>query len=237
MINVSICDDEQGSIDILLKYIERWAAKSGENIKTKTYCSPRILLADFSDDVDILLLDIRMKELDGIETARALREKNRNVCILFITSIAEAAIECYRVRAFSFLTKPLSYAEFELEFSDAVRTVTDKKDEYLYVNSDNTLHKIRLHDILYIEVLNHTIALRLRDGQRIESYGSLKDIEGRVEGKGFFRCHSGYLINHSYISEIGSTRIKMSDGSLVPLSRHRKAEFLSEVCRYVGVRI
>ncbi len=237
MINISICDDEQSSIDILLKHIEHWAKQHHENIKTKTYHSPDILLADFDGSVDILLLDIKMKEMNGVETARTLRQRNSDVCILFITSMAEAAIECYSVRAFSFLTKPLSYAEFDLEFTDAVRTVTDKQDDYLLINRDDSLSKVNIHDIIYIEVINHTISLHLKEGQQLQCYGSLRDFESRVEGKGFFRCHSGFLVNYSYISEISSTQIHMTNGAQIPLSKHRKSEFLSEICRYVGVRI
>jgi two-component system, LytTR family, response regulator LytT len=237
MINVSICDDEQSGIDVLLKYIDRWASQHKENIKTKTYHSPDILLADFDGSVDILLLDIKMKEMNGVETARILRKRNSEVCIIFITSMAEAAIECYSVRAFSFLTKPLSYAEFDLEFTDAVRVTTGRRDDYLLINTDNSLNKVNIHNILYIEVLDHTISLHLNDGRQLQCYGSMRDFESRVKDKGFFRCHSGYLVNYSYIEKISSSQIQLRGGAQIPLSRHRKNEFLSEICRYVGVRI
>lgn len=237
MIQVAICDDENIVCEQLSEYCQRWGSKHHQTVATRRYNSPEILLADYRDDMDILLLDIQMGSMNGLQAAQQLRALGKNVCILFVTNMRDYAIACYHVRPFSFLTKPLLYEEFELEFTSAVQNVMDARTRSLIFRTKEGICKIAVQKIEYIEVNDHMLTVGQTDGVQTACYGSISSIQGQLESQGFLRCHSAFLINQAFIRDIGRASLTTVSGKSIPISKHRRAALLAGIARYAGLRI
>lgn len=237
MIRVVICDDEITMCNQLEEYCKRWGQQHNIIVTVRRYNNPGIFLADYRDDTDILLLDIQMEKMDGLQVAQKLRQQEKNVCILFVTNRQDYAIACYRVRPFSFLPKPLAYEDFALEFGNAVQNVMDSRTHDLVVRTPQGLHKLSVQAIEYIEVNDHMLTVHQADGVEKVCYGSISSIRDQLAQHGFLRCHSAFLVNQAYIRDIRRSDLITVSGKCIPISKHRRAALLEDIARFAGMRI
>ena len=233
MWKVIICDDEQEMRDAVRENLARFQKETGEQFSVAEQPSGESLLFNLTEDTDIIFLDIKMTGITGMDAARKLREKNNNVCIIFITTMTQYAIEGYEVHAFGFLKKPVSYAQFRLQMADTIRHLKPLKAESLTVKTDGEIRKISVSDILYLEVLDHDLKIVL-ETESVISRIPMKELEEKLKGKGFFRCHKGYTVNLSRIRKIGQNSVEMADGQEIPISKHRRREFLEAYAEFLS---
>lgn len=236
MRNIVICDDDSALCGCLNQYAQRMSDERGERWTIRIFHSGEELLAAWSDDTDILLLDIQMGAVSGMEAARVLREKNQRVCIIFITSMTQYAVEGYEVHAFGFLKKPVGYERFRHVMEEALHVAAGREDLVFSLRWGTAIKMVSARDILYIEARGHEIRVVTEEGTLLSS-ASLAEFEAKLQGKGFFRCHKGYLVHFSFIKQILHTSITMANGEQLPLSKHRRREFMEHFAAYAGVQL
>lgn len=236
MLKLIVCDDEPVICEAIQNMLTRFSEECGIPLDVSTCESGEKLLEMITPDVDILLLDIRMGELSGMDAARKIREKNSNICMIFVTTMTQYALEGYKVHAFGFLKKPLTYAQLRLQMLDAVQMLKSRIPESITVKSGNDTWRLDLDKLYYMEIYGHDIHAVCTD-QTITCYGSLSDFERMLTPKGFYRCHKSFLVNLRYIRQIGMTQIFMTDGSVVPVSKYRKRDLSEAFARYIGGNI
>lgn len=232
MYKVAVCDDEPIMREQILLFLRHVEEEQGERFSIACFSSGEELLAQMDRDTQILLLDIRMGQLSGLDAARRLREENEGLCILFITSLAQFALEGYEVHAFGFLTKPLQYETFRRQILDAVHMVERRGGTVIALRGQNEVVIYQTNEILYFEVYGRIVNVVTANGSR-EFTVPLKEVEQQVEGKGFFRCHKSFLVNFRHICRVGTSTLEMDNGREVLLSKHRRGDFLTQFSRYV----
>ena len=160
---------------------------------------------------DILFLDIQMPEMDGMQTARELRKRDRQMIIIFVTVAQDYVFQSFDVGAFHYLVKPFKDQKFAEVLQNAVRQFEERKIECvgakketpnLMVTSKGEHITIPLEDIVYAEVFNRKIIIHTLDAD-IEYYGKMKDLEKKA-GEDFYRPHRAYLINFNFRSLYGT---------------------------------
>ena len=235
MKTIAVCDDRPEAIRQISDYLELYVKQSGETFSTFYFSSGEELLLHLPEETDILFLDIQMPGMNGIDTARRLREQAKDLFIFFVSAYPSFAIEGYDVHAYAFLKKPVVYEDFRRNLSDAVTQLDKKKRRILKVSTGTTTQIIHVSRILYAEVMGHVTTLCLTKG-RLEVQMSLKSLEDEVLQYGFYRCHKSYLVNMAKITAIQVSDLKMENGDLVPLSKHRRSAFLDAYAAYIGGR-
>lgn len=238
MIRIAICDDEKKIRDQLCEYLRRFFAEQPGEYELLQYSSANELLQSYPADLDLLLLDIYMSGMDGMSAARQIRTFDEQVCIVFITTMYQCAIDGYKVRAFGFIKKPVSYAELHHELNCAVRQIerTRSRQDYITLRSGGAVHRIPVAEIAYCEVRNHSV--RVCSGGRVQEYRCpMKELEEQLAPYGFFRCHASYLVNSRAIQRIGASELLLKDGTQIPVSQRRRKEFLYELSNYIGEQI
>lgn len=237
MYKIAICDDEKQSCDKLEHYLTRLVKEVGSTVSIHIYNSGEEFMERYDGGYDIIFMDIKMYGLSGVETAKKIREFNKEVCIIFISSMVQYALECFKVRAFGFLKKPFTYEEFQIEVKEALVNISDDKNgKEIVVKYGRNTRWVQTEKIRCIEVQNHEIILYL-GASEIRFYGKLKELEDQLRDCGFLRCHSSFLVNCMLIREVRQMSVIMNNNMEIPISKHRKKEFMEELTRYAGDRL
>lgn len=233
MISVGICDDERQVRAQLQGYLERYGEVTGTPLCLWEYTCGEELLAPGRELPDILLLDIQMDGISGMETARRIRERDREMCIIFVTNLVQYAIEGYEVQAFRFLKKPISYEEFEAVVGRAVQQAVRRWGASLPVKNDRGMYSLPVEGICYCETYRGHSLIHSKEG-KVECYSSLSTLEGLLLPYAFFRCHTAYLVSMAQVGELGGKELKLRDGTAIPVSKHRRRELTLALTRYWG---
>lgn len=238
MYKIIICDDEMGIRHTINKYLERYAGENHEDFEILAFSSANDLLKEYPSDADLIFLDIRMDGINGMAAARQIRQTDSQVCIIFITTMYQYAIEGYAVRAFGFIKKPVSYAEFSHELGCALVQIRGNREKETVINvrDGNDVYRLAVSRIIYLEVKNHNVHIFM-DGNTLEVRGQMNQFEEQLSPYGFLRPHASYLINVDHIRMITQNSIIMNNTAQVPMSQHRKKEFLAAMSEYLGDRI
>ena len=235
MIQIAVCEDEKLEREKLRSMLERYADQNGRLCTISEYSSATKLLADYRSQFDLLFLDISMDGLDGMTVAHEIRRLDSVVCMIFVTSMRQYAIEGYTVRAFGFLPKPLQYDDFSFTLDAALQQIDARHmaEDTIQLQIRGQIERLKVSDIYYCEVTNHSVSVHLRSG--VKSYRiQMKDIEKMLARYGFFRPHSSFLVNHRAIEQIGSNNLLLTNGDSIPVSQHRRKSFLKELTSYLG---
>lgn len=229
---LAIVDDERKMTNLLSEYSRKFEKENGELMQISVYHHPNDFLKNYSSDYDLVLMDIEMPGLNGIEAARELRRMDSRVVLMFITNMAQYAINGYEVEAIDFVIKPISYPDFALKIHKAMRYVKRNKDRKVALSTQEGTIYLHLSDIYYIEVMRHYLVYHTLNGENTVR-GVLKEVEEMLKEYHFVRSNHCYLINLKYVESITGNTVKVA-GNELQISRNKKSEFLMEFARYVG---
>jgi DNA-binding LytR/AlgR family response regulator len=225
MLKIAICDDSLEFLSQLNTKINQWQT-SAQSISVTVFCDGDALIrAHSAAHFDIIFLDIVMPLLNGIETAREIRNFDRSVKIVFLTSSPEYAVESYTVRADNYLLKPVTDSAL-FQCLDELRSEIGKSALSIVVRSAYASHRVELQRIEYIEAQNKHTLFSLTGGETLESIDPLYLHEAKLPpSEGFFKCHRSYIVNLNQIAQYTQNEVMLFSGSSVPISRSCHKEF------------
>ncbi|HGH4590745.1 TPA: LytR/AlgR family response regulator transcription factor [Clostridioides difficile] len=222
MIKIAICEDEKEQQELLKRYINQIFNVLSVKCRLEVFNSGEELLERYSKDTDILLLDIQMGQINGIDTARKVRVLDDKVEIIFITALIEYALEGYEVRAYRYLIKPVKYNNLKDNIINCIKEV-DIKNKYIVVKVQGSQTKLNVNEIAYIEVQKETITIHtLNEVYKIN--GTMSNIEKEIDCSRFFRCHKSFLVNLEHVKSIKQYVAILENSKEVPVSRYRFKE-------------
>lgn len=229
--NVAIVDDEQKERDLLCEYCSKYASEAGAKIDTVIFNSGDALLSDYKVYFDIIIFDIDMPGTNGMDTAKRIREVDKNVTILFMTNIAQYAIDGYAVEAVDYVIKPIGYYEFSMKFQKAISKAAQKKSHTIVLDTVEGMRHVKTSEIWYVEVMSHYLLFHV-DGAVYKVRGSMKEQMEILIPYNFCRVHKSYLVNLEYVEEIQTKSVLVKTDE-VPLGRMFKDELMQEYMRYL----
>ena len=228
---IAICDDEKRICSILAEKVRGFCPDA----EVITYTSGTFLLkADLFPD--ILLLDIRMPDMSGMDVARALRDKGWRKILIFITGEEDQVFNSFDLHAFHFLVKPVADDKLRTVLMNAreelgrIEKTSLSNDKYISIQSGPTHISINLSQLLYAEVFNRKIILHL-DKENIEYYGQLSALEELVD-KDFYHIHRSYLVNMKYVQKYDRASVTLLNGDNIPIARREYEGFLKAYMEY-----
>lgn len=219
MIKVVICEDEKEQQELLKIYINQIFEQSDTKYKLEVFNSGEELLVNYPKDTDVILLDIQMGQINGMDTARKIRTLDDKVEIIFITSLIEYALEGYEVRAYRYLIKPVKYENLKENIINCIKEV-DIKNKYIIVKEQGNQIKLDINEITYVEVQKETITIHTLN-ETYKTNGTMNNIEKEIDCSRFFRCHKSFLVNLEYVKSIKQYVAILENSEEVPVSRYR----------------
>lgn len=224
--NIAICDDSMEYINTIEDYLDKLKIPDLEH---DVFMSGEELIAAYKNnedaDYDAIFLDMEMGELDGIETANRIRQIDRHVIIVFVTSYKKYMQRSFECMPFRFLLKPVRYEEFYKVFGEVCIRLKEDPETFIFLENKRKT-RIYASDIIYFESSSHWILIHMRDGTVHKMRKAMTEILDTIEKCTFVRCHRAFAVNLSYIHQIAENDIVMHNCSeMIPLSKTYKKEF------------
>lgn len=234
-LKIAICEDTPADTDLLLSHLR----EIGIVTEIEAFSSGEALLSAFlPGKYDLIFLDIYMVGIKGVDVAAQIRKSDRTVTLVFITTSKEHALESYRLKAASYLEKPVKLEDVR----EVLELVLVKRDSAAYITLliEGENRKIPLEGILFFENQNHAVMIHTQSGVfRTSQTVKLNYIESMLPDS-FFRCHHSFIVNLQAIGSVDKELkvFTMQDGSRVHIRYQslNKAVQAYESCLFQSVR-
>lgn len=235
MIKIAICDDEEKELQRTKSLCSSYVSKYPElDIRISSYQSSTELLSLIErENFDVLLLDIYMPEMTGIQLAQSLRKQEKECQIVFVTTSLAHAIEAFSLHAAHYLVKPYTEQQLGDALNKAITAIEKKKNSFIMLKTANGILKVNLAEIIYTETERHIQNIHLADGKNLAIRITCLELFELVSGDSrFYKCGSTYIINLGKIEEVTSRTIIFENNEQIPMMRRQYKELLEQYTRY-----
>ncbi len=233
MLEIAIVEDEESYRNILCEYLKKYEQETEEEIHVSVFTDGDEIVENYTAKYDIILMDIEMQFMNGMDAAHKIREVDKAVIIIFITNMAQYAIQGYAVDALDYVLKPISYFAFSQRIQRAVGRMKKREERYINIVSKNGVNKVAVSEIGWIESEGHRLIYHAKDQVYESTLNSMKKIENELKDCNFFRCNKGYLVNLAHVKAIRDGWAILTNGQVM-ISRAKKTEFQKALITYAG---
>ena len=228
---IAVVDDEAAMREQLVSYITRFGSENGLELTTGIFPSGDAFWESFQRDWDIILFDIDMPGTNGIDTARKVRQADEAVTILFITNVAQYAINGYEVDAVDYVIKPIGYYDFALKFTKALRRAGRQSGRRLLLDTTRGQVAVEAREILYVEAKGHYLLYKTAQAEHLVR-GSISEHEKSLRPYHFERVQKSFLVNLARIENIKTAELTVG-GFTVPTSKLYRGGLMMAYLRYI----
>lgn len=231
-LSIAVCDDNETDLQYITGMVNAWAMQGLIPVSIRTFSSAESFLFHYSEnkDYDILLLDVEMGKINGIDLAKQIRVQNGSVQIVFITGYPDFIAEGYEVSALHYLMKPVK-PEKLIEVLDRAVNLSQKERPYLLVCSERETIRISFDDIYYAESQGHYMLIHTKPAQ----YRVRMTVSGLLEklDESFYRCGRSFVVSLRHICRITKNEVFLENQVSIPLSRGQYNEINRTMIRYL----
>ncbi len=224
-----IIDDEPFARKLIRSHVVKI-----EGLELTGECGDAIEASNFlrNHRVDLVFLDIQMPEIDGFQFIRTLKDPPS---IIFTTAFRDFALEAFELDVIDYLLKPISFDRFMKavnKFFDRNATSSSKvielaDESFIYLKADRKIHKISLHDIIYIESMDEYVKVHLQN-KALVTRVTISSLQNKLGANSFVRIHRSFIVATKFISSVSSEGVEMR-GKLLPFGRAYKLSALASL--------
>lgn len=232
MYRVAVVEDQQEHAERLQGLLQQYAEDRQLQITCDWWDRAEAFLEQYKHQYDVIFMDIRLPGMDGMKAAYKLRQVDHTVLLVFLTSLAQYAVEGYTVEALDYILKPITYDALRLKLPRILRRCSTEETEIL-IESGGSSVKVKPSELRYVEIFDHHIQYMTQSGI-VRAYGTLKEIEDALP-QGFFRVNNQTIVNLIHVTGVRNDDV-LVDERTFSLSRRRRKEFM-EALRSSGIRM
>ena len=239
MLQIGVCDDDSRMVSVCVKAAEESLRQCGSIGKVHTYTDSRNLLCDITEDgffFDLLLLDIEMPEVTGMELAEKIRPFLPDIKIIFITSHIEYAIDAFELSVFRYVPKSELEQRLPGALRDAVRLLELEDGRTYTIQTSSRLEKIPYKEILFIEREGRNACIATKDGMA-KVRKSLQQVWEELDSEEFIFIDRGCIVNLIHVMQVREGMAVLKDGKTLPISRSHLQTVREQINRYWGEHI
>ncbi|MBQ8597131.1 MAG: response regulator transcription factor [Lachnospiraceae bacterium] len=232
MYHIAIVEDEAVFREKLQEFLVQYQKENNVTFKISAFGDGAEILEDYQQLYDIILLDIEMPKVNGMEAAEQIRRMDADVVLMFITNMASYAIRGYEVGALDFVMKPVSYYTFSMKLTRALKRVKQKEQQQILISVADGVKKLSVNQIYYVEVQNRMLHYHTDEGEYVVR-GTMQSVEQMLAPYPFTKCNHWYIVNLMHVSEVRKN-IAVVGGHELEISRRNRTGFLKALTEYVG---
>ncbi len=228
MIRVAIVDDDLEDSARLESLLQRFSKENNEHFQSACFSNTLLFLQKESGAYDLIFLDIDMPQLDGIDLAKKIRQRDEKASLIFITNYRQFALDGYSVHAYSYLLKPAVYPQLETALAPLVRQLERERGKYIVLRGRSLTQTINIDDIVCaIVVGGHRLEYVLRGKEEhVVYYGTLKKAIDSLPPERFVKISGSAFVNLDYVEGAAGDIVTIG-GLRLPISRMMKKNFLA----------
>ena len=229
---LAIVDDDKRMSDQIQEFLQRFREEQKIEVTEDVYDDPVRFVSAYSNQYDMILHDVEMPGMNGIETAKEIRKKDDQVLIMFLTVMAQFALQGYEVEAIDYVIKPIGYQDFAMKMRKALRYLSRDLERKIVLETQEGTVQIKLSEIYYIEIVDHYLCY-YTDSKVYKTRGIMREQKAILQKYNFYNCSRSYLVNLRHVRAIHGN-VVVVDRFELPLSRKQKKDFVQAFARYVG---
>ena len=219
---------------LLVSLVERYAAEHGVDASVEQM-SNAFEFVELKRKYDLVLMDIGLPGISGMEAAEMLRPRDEETLLIFVTDLAQFAVKGYEVGALDFVVKPVNYQSLSMRLDRAVRILKRREHGSVYLSTKHGARVIPIASLVYVEVRGHNLEYHVEDEQTIKIRGTLAHFEEEQGSTSrFVRISNSCLVNADHIRSVDGNMVRMSNGDELPISRTKKKAALEALAAYFG---
>lgn len=230
MYRVAIVEDDQKATSTLGKLFAKFTTEQGAKFELAYYENAMSFLEQYHGNHDLVMMDIEMPGMNGMEAAERLRKIDGEVVLVFVTNMAQYAVKGYEVDALDFIVKPVKYSDFAFKMKRVLYALDMKNQPQITILFPGGMKRVNTAQLKYVEVSGHNVIYHLVN-DTITVRGSLGKVEESLKDCHFMRCNSCYLVNPRHIVEVQGHTVKVGDEEL-QISHPRRKAFLQELSEW-----
>ncbi len=232
MLHIAVVEDDREDSRQLQEFIHRYGRENEMEFQVQAFGDGSEILDGYQPKYDIILLDIELPKVNGMDTATCIRQQDSEVILMFVTNMAQYAINGYEVGALDFVLKPVHYYTFSVRFARAVQRAQKRESGQVLLNLPDSIRRISTSQIYYIEVQNRMLHYHTEQGELVVR-GTMQATEQELSRYHFVRCNYWYLVNLRYVTEIRRDTVIVA-GNELEISRRNRTAFMTALTNYVG---
>lgn len=232
MYHIAIVEDEAAFVAQLQEYLDKYQEENDIRFKVSVFEDGEDILKNYQPLYDIIMLDIEMPRLNGMQAAEQIREQDTDVTLMFITNMAAYAIRGYEVGALDFVMKPINYYTFSMKLTRVLKRTKQKAQQEILLTLPDGVKKLNVQQIYYVEVQNRMLSYHTDEGV-FEMRGTMQSVEQMFAPYAFAKCNHWYIVNLKHVSEVRKTTAIVA-GHELEVSRRNRTTFLKALTEYVG---
>lgn len=237
MVKVAICDDDESVTRDLEEILEKYAQEHAIHIDIGIFFDGQELIHYMDKNqerYDILFLDIEMKKMNGLDTAMHIREIDRKMTLIYVTSHESYALEAYEVHPFHFLVKPLNKEAVQKCFEQAYTSIAPEERFFEY-KFNKVVYQLPIKNIMYFKSKRRTIEIHMLDDVVKIYYGKLDETQKILDKSNneFWRIHQSFLVNADYVYRKAYDYVELINGKLLSISPDCKKELNRQYVQHV----
>ncbi len=234
MIKTAIVEDEQPAYQTLKEYLERFGKENNVEFSI-THYSEGLSFLEECEGYDLVFMDIELPNLNGMDIATKLREKDTRVALIFVTNMVQYAIRGYSVDAIDYVLKPIQYNRFYSLMMKVSRVISLNQEKELVLKTSSGVKKVSLSSLLYIQITDHLLIYKT-DSEEYEVWGSLANAEKELPGEMFCRCNNSTIINLKQVTSFDKECVYLTKKKIaVTVSRSRRKGVLQLLNAQMGI--
>lgn len=233
MLRIAIVEDEESQMQNTRRLLDHFMEERQVEYHVDAYTDGVSFLEGCRIPYDIVLLDIEMPQMNGLETARRLRAMDETAILIFVTKIGKFAINGYEVSALGYILKPINAFALQMTMQKAMKILAQRTDRKIVLQMKEGVITLSSRELVYIEVFGHKLSYHTRE-KTVEAYGNLKEEEAHLAEYHFSRCSNAFLVNLAYVKGIIGNAVYLSDGVELRVSRGMKKSFTDDYMAYLG---
>lgn len=234
MYRLTMVEDNAQEGSLLRGFAERYAHEHKMTFEVTWFRSATEFLSQHTVS-DLILMDIDLPGINGMEAAELLRTYDKEVPLIFVTNLAQYAVKGYQVDALDFMVKPVGYRAFCTRMDKALRIISRRlRDVSITVGSREGFLVIPASRLSFVEVANHDLIYHIEGDESARSRGTLRSLEQKLSGLPFVRISNSHIVNMQTIRTIKGSTLTVSTGDTLYFSRPRRREALQTIASYLG---